>query len=67
MTPKRRAFNLSVIFACLCFSKSLLIKNDSIRESYFFDHDLAFVQCLFDEILIIFRSMQSTPALRTPR
>ena len=26
MTPKRRAFNLSVIFACLCFSKSLLIK-----------------------------------------
>ena len=26
MTPKRRALNLSVIFACLCFSKSLLIK-----------------------------------------
>ena len=27
MTPKRRALNLSVIFACLCFSKSLLIKS----------------------------------------
>ena len=26
MTPKRRALNLAVIFACLCFSKSLLIK-----------------------------------------
>ena len=23
MTPKRRALNLSVIFACLCFSKSV--------------------------------------------
>ena len=28
MTPKRRALNLSVIFACLCFSKSLLIKSE---------------------------------------
>ena len=35
MTPKRRALNLSVIFACLFFSKSLLIKinvNDSFID-----------------------------------
>ena len=27
MTPKRQALYLSVIFACLCFSKSLSIKS----------------------------------------
>ena len=27
MTPKRRVLNLSVIFASLCYSKSLLAKN----------------------------------------
>ena len=32
MTPKRRALNLSVIFACLCFSKSLLIKKKKERK-----------------------------------
>ena len=34
MTPKRRALNLSVIFACLCFSKSLLIKSMKKKTAY---------------------------------
>ena len=36
MTPKCRAQNLSVIFACLCFSKSLLIKTAKIHKTLFF-------------------------------
>ena len=33
MTPKRRAINLSWFFICLCFSKSLLIKDRYIGEN----------------------------------
>ena len=35
MTPKRRALNLSGIFACLCFSKSLLINVVLVTHNLF--------------------------------
>ena len=53
MTPKRRALNLSVIFACLCFSKSPLInKNNNNKER---------------KMKIISRSILSGPFRTTPQ
>ena len=48
MTPKRRTLNLSVIFACLCFSKSLLIIRLLVFKMNPFEpyHDFSFPQCV---------------------